>query len=229
MIDVTSRLNEELAEIHRGNALPPEVTEVIANSILEGSRGAVKGLAIGQPAPDFTLVNQNGATVQLAERLARGPAVVGFFRGEWCPFCTMELRALRRFWPDFAARSASMILIHPQHDDVSQKVAVPPDAGFDVCSDPEQRVMAAFDVRFALDPGIRDLYQNVFGLDLERLNASGQWNLPVPATFIIDRDGIIKGRQFSHDFTVRVEPTYIVEVLDRLPEPSPELVVVRKR
>jgi peroxiredoxin len=97
-------------------------------------------------------------------------------------------------------------------------------ASFYVCADETQAVMRAFDVRFAVTDGLIRLYRDSFGLDLARLNASGEWNLPVPAAFVIDRDGIIKGRHFSHDFTVRVEPEYIVGALSALPEYAAEFV-----
>jgi peroxiredoxin len=208
------------------NELPPEVHEVIANSILAHAQGGVVGLPIGRRAPDFTLLNDRGVPVHLYERLARGPVVLCFFRGEWCPFCQREMVDLKRALPQIVARGASLVCVHPQRLDVSQRMGEPVRDGFDVCQDELMNVLAAYDVKFELVAPLVALYRDRFALDLAALNANGQWNLPVPATFIIDRDRTIKARQFSHDFTVRVDPSYILAALDALPESSPELVEI---
>lgn len=214
-------LNAELRRLTRSIDLPGEVIETIAHSILLASR-QVSGLKIGDLAPDFELLNQNGAKVTLSEKLRRGPAVVCFFRGEWCPYCMLEMQALRAIWPLVAGRGASLICIHPQRVEVSQKMAER--SGMDVCHDEAQAVLKSYRVRFPVDPDLMALYRDSFGLDLALLNANGQWNLPVPATFVIDGGRVIRARQFCHDFRVRVEPGYILQSLDRLPRSSPEFV-----
>jgi peroxiredoxin len=218
-----SSLNVELATFRTEN-LPPEVLEVIANSIVVGSRGSVRGLPIGARAPDAKLLNQKAKEVSLYAKLSEGPVVLCFFRGEWCPFCMMEIRALAKVAAQIRAASASLVFVHPQQHSVSERISRDYRAPFEICADALQAVMAAFEVKFSVTQSIIDLYRNTFGLDLNQLNANGEWNLPVPATFVIDRDGIIKGRQFSHDFMVRVEPSYVLEVLGRLPALSPEFI-----
>jgi peroxiredoxin len=217
----STRLNAELHAFREEN-LPPEVLEVIASSIVEGSRGSVKGLAVGDRAPNFVLKNQRLEDVELYARLDRGPVALCFFRGVWCPFCTMEMRALAKALPRILEAGASLLFVHPQRQAVSRRISEDNGALLDVCADEEQAVMQAYDVRFAVTSSVIQLYRDAFGLDLAELNANGEWNLPVPATFVIDTDRIIKGRQFSHDFTVRVEPSYILDALSALPAPSPE-------
>jgi peroxiredoxin len=182
----------------------------------------VKGLPIGALAPDFELANQHGQVVRLSSLLDTGPVVLSFFRGEWCPFCAIELRALARIGPLLAQRGARLVLVHPQGVDVSRRLAEQHSRAGDICSDTKQMVMKAFDVRFDVTPEVIGLYRDTFGLDLSKLNANGAWNLPVPATFVIDTDSIIKARQFSHDYTVRAEPWYILESLACLPGVMPE-------
>jgi peroxiredoxin len=218
--EITS-LNAELHRLTRSIDLPGEVVETIAHSILLASHH-VRGRKIGELAPDFELPNQRGERVTLSGRLNRGPAVVCFFRGEWCPYCVLEMQALRAMCPLVATRRASLICIHPQRVDVSERMAVESD--MDVCHDESQQVLSAYQVRFPVDHELAVLYRDSFGLDLAMLNANGQWNLPVPATFIVDETRVIKARQFHPDFRVRVEPGYILQALDRLPESSPEFV-----
>lgn len=221
MLDQIQNLNEELRRLTRAVDLPAEVVETIAQSILEAGR-SVAGLGIGQRAPDFALINQDKSVVHLSQRLLKGPAVVCFLRGEWCPYCMLEVRALRAIWPLIKGRGASLICIHPQKVDVSERFAG--GSGMDVCSDQTQEVLAGFQVRFPLSASLIRSYRTSFGLDLSQLNANGQWNLPVPASFVVDQDGVIKARQFCPDFRVRVEPGYLLQALDRLPLSSPEFV-----
>lgn len=221
MMHEITNLNAELRRLTRSIDLPDEVVETIAHSILLASHH-VSGLKIGDRAPDFELPNQRGERVTLGARLERGPVVVCFFRGEWCPYCMLEMQALRAMCPLVTTRRASLICIHPQRVDVSQRVAEK--AAMDVCHDESQAVLASYRVRFPVDPELMALYRDSFGLDLSLLNANGQWNLPVPATFIVDQAGIIRARQFCPDFRVRVEPGYILQALDHLPKSSPEFV-----
>jgi peroxiredoxin len=204
------------------------VNEVIANSIIAGSQGDVRGLAIGDRAPDFTLYNDEGVPVNLYQQLQKTPVAVCFLRGEWCPYCMLEVRELKKAGQRITERGASLIFIHPQRIDVSKRMAEPHQDGIEVCHDELQNVIAAYHVKFNVDARLIKMYRETFGLDLAELNASGQWHLPVPATFIVDRDRIIKGRQFSHDFTVRVEPSYILDVLQSLPARSLEFVAPRR-
>lgn len=202
--------------------LPYEVIEVVTNSIVEGARGHVQGLQIGDRAPDFSLPRPGGGTYRLAERLEDGPVVVCFLRGEWCPYCQAEMRALHDAWPAIRAHGASLVCVQPRPMAIARSLQEA--FGYDVLSDDLMNVMAGFHVKFALSRELRRVYLDVFQLDLEHTNASGQWNLPVPATFVVDRDGVVKARQFSHDFAVRVSAAYLLDALARLPGTTPELV-----
>jgi peroxiredoxin len=224
--DKTS-VNDQLSAFTESTQLPPEVNEVIANSIIAGSRGEVRGLAIGDRAPDFTLLNNAGEAVNLYRRLEKTPVALCFLRGEWCPYCMIEVRLLKQAARRIGDGGASLIFVHPQRVDVSKRLAEPRAEGVEVCHDELQNVISAYQVKFDVDARLIKVYREVFGIDLAQLNADGQLHLPVPAAFIVDRDRIIKGRQFSHDFRVRVEPSYIVDVLAALPQVSPEFELRR--
>jgi peroxiredoxin len=178
--------------------------------------GAAPGLAVGEQAPLFSLPDAAGETVSLAARLAAGPVVLSFYRGEWCPFCNLELRALQAALPQLKSRGAALIAISPQSPDHSLSITEKAGLTFDVLSDARQEVIAAYRVQFTVPADIKDLHLNVFGNDPSAQTADGSWNLPIPATFVIDPAGIIRARHVSADYTSRMDPAQIESALDAL-------------
>lgn len=215
-------LNRRIAQFIESIPIPKEFIEVVWNSVILASREAVSGLPIGARAPEFSLVNSAGQTVSSKAILQTSPLVVCFLRGDWCPICGMELAALREIHPELMELGAHLVVIHPQPAAEGRFGSEIP---FDVCSDDTHEVMAAFDVRFPVPESVHVTYRDVFGLDLTKVNAGGLLNLPVPATFVIDRDGVIKGRQFDPDFRLRAEPSYIISAVERLPGISREFAM----
>ncbi len=216
--------NEELQQLKKELYSDPDVLQVITDSIIEHERGSVRGLQIGDKAPDFTLPNTSKGYVSLYEELAKGPVALVFFRGEWCPYCTFELRALQEINNSVKELGAQIISIHPQDLSVSSNVSSKYELDYEVLSDADQNVISDYKIKYTIGSAVKKLFLDTFSLDLEKANANGMWNLPVPASFIIDRDGIIKARHFSHDYTYRIEPTDILAALKALPEVTPEFV-----
>ena len=209
----------ELARQLAGYAaqIPTPVALRLAAAFAEvTASGAAPGLATGERAPGFTLPNATGDPVRLATRLARGPVVLSFYRGEWCPFCNLELRALQAALPRFRARGASLIAISPQSPDHSLSVTEKASLTFDVLSDARQEVIAAYRIQFTVPADLKDLHLNLFGNDPSAHTADGSWNLPIPATFVIDRSGIIRDRHVSADYTTRMDPDDIDKALAAL-------------
>ena len=106
--------------------------------------GAAPGLAVGEQASLFSLPDATGQMVELAARLEQGPVVLSFYRGEWCPFCNLELRALQAALPRLRARGASLIAISPQSPDHSLSITEKAGLTFDVLSDARQQVIRAY-------------------------------------------------------------------------------------
>jgi peroxiredoxin len=210
-------LNRELRAIVEGAGLPVEVAQTIArgNAQIEQS-GEACGLAVGDIAPEFTLFGADGHQVRLSERLAEGPVIVSFYRGAWCPFCNLELRALASALPKIRELGASLIAISPQAPDESAGLVQQHHLTFDVLSDLDGAVARAWKLRFTLSDELKALYQNVFELDLTKANADGSWTLPVPGTFVLDRHGVIRARYVSSDYTTRMEPDEIISTLTAL-------------
>lgn len=198
-----------------------EITSKIPPAIAARIRAGVEavhapGLAIGETAPGFTLPNANGESVSLAELLTRGPVVVAFYRGEWCPFCNLELRALDRRIDEITALGATVVAISPQSPDHATSLTEEHGLGFDVLSDVQQSVIAGYGLRYLVEGDTRELMEHVFGRDLAVENADGSWYLPVPGTFVLDRNGVVRAARVDADYRTRMEPGDVIAALEQI-------------
>jgi len=175
--------------------------------------GAADGLMVGDRAPDFALPNQLGQRVELSQRLAAGPVVLAFYRGEWCPYCNVAIRALQAALPRFRAHAASVIAINPQSPDHSLSMVEKNALEFDVLSDVDQAVIRSYRLLYTIPADMKKLYLSQFQNDLARRTADGSWNLPIPATFVVDQAGIIRARHVSADYRTRMDPDDIEAAL----------------
>lgn len=193
----------------------------IASEMIEDLRtsGAVPGIGIGERAPSFTLPNAVGKPVSLDDRLAEGPVVVVFYRGAWCPYCDLHLRALQESLDAIEARGASVVAISPQTPDDSLPLAERLLLGFDVLSDLDQAVSVAWRLQFELPDALRDVYRTM-GMALDDHNADGSWHLPVPATFVLDHTGVVRARHVDPNYRERMAPADIVAALDAITDAS---------
>ena len=178
--------------------------KVIANA------AHVKGLKVGEKAPDFTLSNATGKPVSLSELLQKGLVVIKFYRGEWCPICNLDLRAVQQRLPEIEAFGASFLAISPQKPDDALTAKEKNELDYEVLSDPDQKVIQAYNLQF--DPG--EDYHN--RRDLTLLNGDGLKTLPVPATFIIDTDQLIKAAHVEANYTERMGVEEILDALQAL-------------
>jgi len=196
-----------------GSRIDAGVSEIEAS-------GVAPGLAVGDHAPGFTLSDALGRPVSLADLLAQGPVVVTFYRGEWCPYCNLQLRALQAALPMFRELGASLLAVSPQAADHSLSLTEKHDLAFPVLSDLDQEVIRAYRVQFRLAGDLEDLQVNVWHNDPADQNADHSRSLPVPATFVIDRDGIVRWAIVAADWRTRAEPADIVAALRALPAVS---------
>jgi peroxiredoxin len=194
---------EVLDTMHRGTA------ELVAS----GQAAAAK--KAGDKAPEFTLNDPDGQPVSSRELLAKGPLVISFYRGVWCPYCNLELQALQQALPQIAARGASLVAISPQTAPNSRKSQRDNKLEFPILSDAQSKVAASFGLRFSLPDYLIALYKS-FKNDLPAFNNDPAWVLPKPARFVIGRDGIIAYAEVNPDYTQRPDPSELLPVLDRL-------------
>jgi peroxiredoxin len=142
--------------------------------------------------------------------------VVTFYRGEWCPYCNLQLAALQKALPKIVEAGATLVAISPQAPDQSLTMVEKHEIAFPVLSDLDQSVSDAYKVRFDVTGELEDLQVNVFQNDPAVQNADGRRSLPVPSTFVIDRSGIVRFASVDADGRVRVEPTDVVASLESL-------------
>ena len=198
----------ESEEIRQGyDAL---VAQLAASGITEAS------LKAGDHIPEFELPSVEGRLVGSEELLGRGPLVLSFFRGGWCPYCALELGALQDALPDIEARGASAVAITPDTGAAFAAVKSKNGLDFDILSDLDYGLALLFGILFKLPDPIRDLYLRI-GIDLGARHGNRHaWLLPIPATYVVDRQGIITHANVDPDFRRRMEPSEIIKALDRL-------------
>ncbi|HCO85433.1 MAG TPA: alkyl hydroperoxide reductase [Arenibacter sp.] len=177
---------------------------VIANA------SQAKGLSKGDIAPDFTLLNAIGKKVSLSEALKSGIVIIKFYRGEWCPICNLDLRAIQQHLPQIRSLGASLIAISPQRPDDALTAIQKNELEYEVLSDADQEVIKAYNLQF--DPG-EDYHHR---RDLSVLNGGGLKTLPVPATFIVNTDQIIEAAHVEANYTERMGPIEIIEVIEKM-------------
>jgi peroxiredoxin len=197
--------------------IPAAISHRIDAAVAEIRASATSpGLAIGDTAPDFTLPDQLGRSVSLKQRLTKGPVVLAFYRGEWCPLCNTHLRALQKALPEIEAKGASLLAISPQSPDHALSITEKASLAFDVLSDVDQVVIKAYRLQFTTPADLQDLIGNVFRTDLRTHTADGSWRLPIPATFILDQTATVRARHVEADFRTRMEPVAIVTALEAI-------------
>lgn len=203
------RTRERLPKVR--DAYERLVRDLAQSGLVDGARKA------GEEMPDFELPSVEGRLLGLSELLARGPLVMSFFRGGWCPYCTLELKALQRALPEIERLGATLAAITPDTGaalaDAKRKNAL----AYEVLSDVDNGLGLTLGIIFRVPEAIRTLYREL-GIDLGARHGTSDdaWLLPLPATYIVDRAGIIRHAELEPDFKRRMEPKEIIRVLGEL-------------
>jgi peroxiredoxin len=212
-------LNTELRTFYeaRQQQIPAEVREIMqrAGHELADSGQADRALTVGARAPRFTLPSATGLTLSLDGLLTDGPVVLSFYRGAWCPYCNIALRSLQQHHEAITARGARLLAVSPQIPDESLTLAEKHDLAFDVLSDIGSDTAKQYGLAFDLPDDLAAVYDKL-GFDLQRVNGGHPRTLPLPATYVIDRDGVIRWAFVDTDYTTRAEPADILDALDTL-------------
>jgi len=186
-----------------------------AETMAVAGRAGEAILRPGDPAPGFALLDQNGKSVRLADWLALGSVVLLFSRGGWCPFCTLWLRAWQDALPQLHDAGGNLLAIFPQRAEACSRAAERDLLAYPVLSDPGGEVADSYGISVDLPEMVRPLFVRL-GHDLPRINGSGTWRLPLPATFVIARDGSIAASHADLTLPNRQEPKAAIEALRRL-------------
>jgi peroxiredoxin len=186
-----------------------------ATAELIDSGQAQRAKKAGDRAPEFTLQDPEGKPVASRDLLQRGPLVLTFYRGIWCPYCNLELQALQANLPAITARGASLVAISPQTAPNSRRSQRDNKLVFPILSDEKSEVAEAFGLRFKLPDYLIEVYKG-FKNDLPAINNDPAWVLPMPARYVIGQDGVVAYAEINPDYTHRPEPGELLPVLDRL-------------
>jgi peroxiredoxin len=194
--------------------IPPQVLAELKQSIdqVKASGIAQRALTVGDDAPAFTLPNAQGRTVVLTDLLRHGPVIISFYRGIWCPYCNLELRAYQRILSDIRAAGGDFIAISPQTPDNSLSTAEKNGLEFEVLSDRANRVASEFGIACAI-PDVVKRVTAMFGADIAVINGSDDGRLPISATYVVDTQRRIVLASVDADFRVRLEPADALAVV----------------
>lgn len=204
-----------LQEQYKKN-LPPEMSQVMEKGIQQVSASPVMKAAkkTGDKAPDFMLPSSAGPYVQLNERLAQGPVVIVWYRGGWCPYCNLQLAAWERHIKDLQDAGGQLIAISPELPDSAMSTAERHKADYTVLSDTGAVVARSYGIVYALPEEVAKIYAQA--LNLEAYNGNKRMEMPLSATYVIDKEGVIRYSFLEADYRKRAEPSEVIEVVKKL-------------
>lgn len=204
--------------ITAAKSTPPEVAEAFQMAIQNwvSSRIDKEALKEGDKIPSFELSDANGNVVSCDNLLTQGPIVISFYRGGWCPYCNLELNALQKKLSEIKNNNGTLIAISPELPDSSLTTIEKNQLTFPVLTDRHLQVARQFGLVFQLPEVIEDMTKNVFGLDLTKINGTENFELPIPATYVVDTDHIVRYAFVDPNFMQRAEPSKIIDVLKNL-------------
>lgn len=216
LMDRITAFNADLAKQapDGAKALAAEVENVVR------SRAGNEALNVGDSAPDFTLPDATRRSISLAALRQSGPVVVSFYRGQWCPYCDLQLRAYQEVLPRIRALGATLAAISPQTPDESLSTAEKRALEFHVLSDAGNEVARRWGLVWKVGASLDALHQ-AFGVDLAKSNGDTSNELPVPATFVVEPAGRIALAHVDPNWRVRLEPAALISALEKVARHQP--------
>jgi peroxiredoxin len=207
---------------HLATVLPASAAQTIDTGIDQVAAAGLTrhALSAGQLAPNFTLPDASGQPQTLATLLQQGPVVLSFYRGNWCPYCNVQLRAYQQILPELARYNATLVAVSPQTPELTSLTANEKALDFPVLSDVGNTVARQYGLAYGVGPEVATALRSV-GIDLAAFNGTSDDELPLTATFLIDTDGVIAWAEVDANFKHRPDPTAILEALANLPKAIP--------
>lgn len=196
---------------------PEPVKQAIgkANADFQASFDRSAAIQVGAKLPPFTLLNAVGEDVSSASLLAKGPLLISFYRGGWCPFCNLELAALQKHAADFAAKGVTLVAVSPELPNTSLSTAEKHALTFPVLSDVGNVFARKLGIVWKQPHELRGVFKS-FGTDLVVRNGDDSFEVPVPATLLVDKDGVVRNTFVEPDYMERLEPLVALEWIDKL-------------
>lgn len=210
-----------LAERSAAAATPDVLAQRVASVEAVAASGIDRtAVSVGDLAPAFALPDATGTTVTLDALLGHGPVVLSFYRGGWCPYCNLELRALQAALPRLSAAGGTLVAISPDAPDTSLSTAEKEELEFAVLSDTDGATITAYGLRFTVDAVTRDVLSETEAA-AARARGTATQVLPVPATYVIGTDGVVRYAFVDPDYKHRAEPDELVAAVTSLTGPRP--------
>ncbi len=206
------------AKIAAGRKAKPEFMKGV-DEVIEKAKAFQQGsdaLKVGAKAPNFELPDAKGNSVSLKVLLEKGPVVVTFYRGDWCPYCNLQLRALQARLTEINDLGATLVAISPQVPDGSLSKSEISEMDFTVLSDQNAKVASEYGVAWEVPEFLMEHMKLDRNLDLEQINNGNANVLPIPATFILGTDGIVTWNYVNVDYRTRSEPEELIEALKKI-------------
>jgi len=206
------------AKIEAGRQAKPDFMKGV-DAIIEEAKAFQLGanaIKAKEKAPDFELPNADGESISLHSLLVKGPVVVAFYRGSWCPYCNLQLRALQAKLKDIHALGATLVAISPEVPDGSMTKNEISKMEFVVLSDQDAKVATQYGVSWEVPEFLMEHMRVDRNLDLETINNGNKNILPIPATFVLGTDGVVKWSYVNVDYRTRSEPDEVIQALKTL-------------
>lgn len=166
----------------------------------------------GDTVPDFTLPKTGGGNVQLSELLKKGPVVITFYRGSWCPYCMVQLSDYQKHLKEIEKAGAQLVAITPEELPRSEKLAKDRGFAFSIAWDKSNAYAKQLNIVYALPTEVKQLHEDL-GIDLKASQGNDQWQLPVPATFVVDKDRKVIFAYVDVDYTKRAETRDLIDAI----------------
>ncbi|MEM6688823.1 MAG: peroxiredoxin-like family protein [Planctomycetota bacterium] len=209
-------LQQQLSELKDSlrSQIPAETFDHFEKSIddLQEAGTGKDAPKVGDDISNFNLINQSGERRNLADLRASGPVVMIFYRGGWCPYCNLELRNYQQILPQLKEAGATLVAITPETPDNSLSTSEKNELEFEVLTDEAAEYAKEIGIAFSLPHDLREIYTNLGG-DLNKFNGEGNWDLPIPATFVVGTDGKVVFTHVDADYTLRANTEDVLDAV----------------
>ena len=194
------------------------VLETLFKGVEDLKAGKIEknALKVGDKMPSFTLPDAKGKEISSDKLLEHGSLVLSFYRGGWCPYCNLELRVLQTLLPEFEKNNATLVTISPEKPDDSLSTQQKNELKFPVLSDSNNEVARSMGLVFEVPKEVVDISKSEWGLDLSEYNGTVNHELPIPASYVVDTNGIIQFAFVNPDYTKRAEPIEILNAIKNI-------------
>jgi peroxiredoxin len=212
-------LNKELSTVYEQflETAPKEVSSVINDAVnnFKSVYDPARAIQPGSTFPQFQLTDATGNKVSLNDLLAKGAILVSFYRGEWCPFCNLELRAFQAHLDEFHQKGVTLVAVSPELPDQSLSTSEKLSLKFPVLSDVGNQLAKQLGLLFAQPDSMRTVFDKL-GVDWKQRYGNDDLEVPVPATFLVDQKGIVRNTFVNPEYRYRLEPETALQWIDQI-------------